>query len=403
MILELIAEALISLRTNLLRTILTMIGIILGVAAVVAIMTLGRSAYVTAEEDLLNSSYGKIKIISGNAVIPLSKSTINLLLAANINQVLGYEPGFYDNVTQAYNQEDDSYSVNYNYSYPQDLTSLKILRGAFFTEEDLDSYSQVIVIDEQTAVNLFLSIEEALGESLRINDNFYRIIGVFKGERSFSSEIGIAHLPITLGELKPLFQTYGYDYINVNVELGADYEKVTQDIRLALNEAYGFEEEEEKAFQVNNVKEMIAEFSKFMNAFSLGLSLIAAISLLVGGVGIMNIMLVSVTERTREIGLMKALGAQEKDITFQFLVESVVLTVFGGILGIILGLGGSWLVIYLANTFGEMANLPQFRFVINYWAIIVSFLVAVFIGLIFGAYPARRATKLDPVEALRHD
>ena len=153
-----------------------------------------------------------------------------------------------------------------------------------------------------------------------------------------------------------------------------------------------------------NVKDVIGEISTFMTAFSVGLALIAAISLLVGGVGIMNIMLVNVTERTREIGLMKALGAQEKDITFQFLVEAVVMTICGGALGVILGLGGSYLVVWIANTFiAPLGVIPEFEFVISKMSILVSVAVSIAIGLTFGAYPAKRAAKLDPVEALRHD
>lgn len=407
MIWELIIEALTTLRTNLLRTILTMTGIILGVAAVIAIMTLGQSAYSTAEAEIMDSGYGNIKIYGQNSErsIPLNQNVINILTAAQIDQVTGFESQFYGLGSTAYTRDDDSLDMRCAYQDVRSAEKMTYLAGYSFSQEDLDDKSQVAIIDQYTAEKLFGSITAALGESLRLsNGNFYRIIGVVKNENFFSSEIGRMYLPKSLGETEPFFQSYGYSYLDVNLALGADYAQVTQDIKDALMEAYGFTDEDEMVFSVENVKDVVGQISTFMTAFSVGLALIAAISLLVGGVGIMNIMLVNVTERTREIGLMKALGAQEKDITFQFLVEAVVMTICGGALGVILGLGGSYLVIWVANTFiAPMGIIPEFEFVISQMSIVVSVAVSVAIGLIFGAYPAKRAAKLDPVEALRHD
>lgn len=407
MIWELIVEALLTLRSNKLRTTLTMIGIILGVAAVIAIMTLGQSVYQTAEEEITDSGYGNIKIYakSGETQLPLNQSVITELKSANISEVTGFNPQFSSSSGTAYNADDDSLEVYISFDDLRTVNRLTFLAGYPFSEDEIEEKSQVAVISAYTASELFGSPQAALNQSLRLNDgNFYRIIGVSKNETMFTPTHGHLYLPKSLGELTPAFQTYGYNYLDVNLTTGADYEAITNQLEQTLMDSYGFADEEEMAFQVENVKDIIAEISTFMTVFSIGLALVAAISLVVGGVGIMNIMLVNVTERTKEIGLMKALGAQEKDITFQFLVEAVVMTIFGGALGVLLGIGGSYLIIWLTNTFAsKLAILPHFKFVINYGSIVISLLVSTIIGLVFGSYPAKKAAKLDPVEALRRD
>lgn len=407
MIWELIVEALLTLRSNKMRTILTMIGIILGVAAVIAIMTLGSSVYETAEEEITDSGYGNIKIIArgGETQLPLNQSLIDVLKAADIEEINNYNPQFSGTGGTAYNSDDDSIDIFGTYDDIRTITKLQFLAGYPFSEEDIAEKSQVTVISEYMATELYGSAQGALGQSLRTDKgNFYRIIGVTKNESMFTPSYGRLYFPKSLGELDASFQVYGYSYIDIDLKTGSDYEKVTTKLKQTLMDAYGFKDEDEMVFQVENVKDIVAEINSFMTIFSIGLALIAAISLVVGGVGIMNIMLVNVTERTKEIGLMKALGAQDKDITFQFLVEAVVMTICGGIIGVLLGIGGSVLIIWLANTFSSnFGNFPQFKIVINQTSIMVSLGVSTIIGLVFGSYPAKKAAKLDPVEALRRD
>jgi putative ABC transport system permease protein len=226
-------------------------------------------------------------------------------------------------------------------------------------------------------------------------------VGVVKSTHK-DKKTGMLATPITLEEFTPGFQTNGYDAIIANIKVGSSYQKVSRDLKKYLMDVFGYEAEKDMTFTIGSVNQMMEQVSAFMNVFAIGLSLIAAISLVVGGVGIMNIMLVSVTERTKEIGLMKALGAKDGDIVFQFLVESVVMTIFGGLLGVGLGLGASLLAIKLVNSFG-VSDLPEFIFVMDQTSMLVSMGVSIAIGLTFGAYPARRAAKLLPVEALRRD
>lgn len=408
MIGELILEALATLRTNLMRTVLTMIGIILGVGSVVAIMNLGQSAYTTAEEEITDTGYGNIKIFrrdNSDSSLPLNQTVINILEGANISQVTGYEPQYSGASFTAYSNDNEDVSVITNYQNSRDVGKLNYLEGHAFDETDVLEKSQIIVIDEYTAKETYGTPAMAVGETLRLSDgSIYRIVGVIKNKYLFEPTFGRIYMPKTLAETQPMVQTYGFSYIDVNLETGAEYERITKEIKKALMEAYGFVDEDELVFTVENVKDMIAEISTFFTAFSIGLSLIAAISLLVGGVGIMNIMLVNVTERTKEIGLMKALGAEEKDITFQFLVEAIVMTICGGLIGVGLGIGGSCLIIWLSNTFfAPSGYLPKFTFVISEVSILVSLGVSVLIGLVFGSYPAKKAARLDPVEALRRD
>jgi ABC-type antimicrobial peptide transport system permease subunit len=411
MLIELIAEALVTLRTNILRTILTMIGIILGVGAVVAIMTLGTSAYATVEKSIYGTGAGNISIThsyrfgSGSAVVPFDDSFINTLKNAHIDGVVSYEYSMGNQRDQAFNTDDDSLDIRISYRQADSLGDLKFVAGGPFENYDVELHSQVAVIDVILAEKLFGSPAEAVGQTFITGFGlFYKVTGVVevqKGNGS-SGNVGLVYVPMTLAELSPAFQIYGYDQIAVKISVDSDYEQISNKIKNHLMEYYGFEEEKEMSFDIGEVNALMNQVSGFMRAVSLGLSLIAAISLIVGGVGIMNIMLVSVTERTKEIGLMKALGAKDGDIVFQFLVESVVMTIFGGLIGISLGLSVSLGVIKLVNTFGG-DSLPEFVFIMDKWSMVVSMGVSVAIGLVFGAYPARRAAKLRPVEALRRD
>ena len=405
MIWELILEALVTLRTNLMRTILTMIGIILGVGAVVTIMTIGQSAFDTAAKEIMSSG-SNIQIYANDKAagnrLPLDNNFITTLKNASIPGITSYEPHCGGVGGVATNASDDEADVVMRYTTLKEASDLKIIAGYVFDEEEVNNYGAVAIIDQFVVDKLFASPAEALQENIHLNGKVFRVVGVVENEANFSTTYGRIYVPLSFCELEPFFQTYGYNYLSLGSEIGSDYEKITKEIKSALMETYGFEDEDELTFTIENVNEIMVQISTFMTAFSLGLSLIAAISLLVGGVGIMNIMLVNVTERTKEIGLMKALGAQEKDITFQFLVEAAVMTICGGFLGVLLGLGVSWLIIFLANTFGG-SFLPKFDFVISQSSIIVSLIVSTAIGLIFGAYPAKKAAKLDPVEALRRD
>jgi putative ABC transport system permease protein len=378
------------------------------VGAVVTIMTLGKSAYATVEKTIYGSGAGSIDIthnyggVGGRTVLPFNESFAAMLEAAEIAGVDKYSFEMDEMGVMVLNSQEDSMNARLVPTTVEVVKELEFLAGEPFTSDDEEWKSQVAVVDNYLAKKLFGSPMEAVGETFNTDQGlFFQVVGVSKATHS-ESDYGTMYAPLSLQELKPSFQVDGYDRIIAHVKVGANYKNVTQALNNYLVDLLGYEDEEEMTVIVGSVNAMMEQVSAFMNTFAIGLSLIAAISLVVGGVGIMNIMLVSVTERTKEIGLMKALGAQDGDIVFQFLVESVVMTIFGGLLGVSLGLGMSLGVIKLVNVFGG-ENLPRFIFVMDYSSIMVSLGVSVVIGLLFGAYPARRAAKLLPVEALRRD
>lgn len=398
---ELVLESLATLKSNLLRTVLTMIGVILGVGAVVSIMSMGTSAYATVSDTFVNSGFGSVSIYNiKESASDLDKSTITFLESQNIAGVIDYQPQLSLGVTVT-DRFSNEFAVTMVGARTATLTqeNLNLLVGSFITDYDELTRSQVAVIDNKVAQKFFYSNEEALGQKLRFGGKSYRIIGVFETDTPLAKKQGAAFIPFSaLLDHDP--NMTGYNEISVLTAETANVEEVQAKVKKALMQRRGFTDEDHLDFMVTNPRGQLKEIQQFFTIFSLFMSMIAAISLVVGGVGIMNIMLVSVTERTKEIGLLKALGAQKTDIVFQFLVESVVLTVFGGILGVLLGIFVSGVAILIINAIDLS---PDFSYAINFLSIVISMAVAVVIGLVFGAYPAKKAADLDPVEALRRD
>ena len=398
---ELVKESLATLKGNWLRTILTMIGVILGVGAVVSIMSMGDSAYTTVRDDFVNSGFSSLNLFNMSETAPsLNKKTISFLESQKIQGVVNYKPVL-NLGTMAVDQFSNEFQVTMMGSTEEtrETSSVQMIAGSFLTELDNDSRSQVVVIDNKTSDEFFYSYEEAIGEKLRFDGRSYKIIGVYKSNEPFAKNRGKAFTPIaTL--LEQQVDTDGYSEIEVIVAETADATAVQEDLQRILMQQRGFTNEDHLDFMISNPQGELESIQKFFTVFSVFMSLIAAISLVVGGVGIMNIMLVTVTERTKEIGLLKALGAQKSDIVFQFLVESVVLTLFGGILGVGLGILVSFGAIQVINM---IDSFPDFSYGINTASIGVSIIVSILIGLIFGVYPAKKAADLDPVEALRRD
>lgn len=398
---ELIAESLATLKGNLLRTILTMIGVILGVGAVVSIMSMGSSAYTTVSDTFVNSGFGAISIMNIRDSAPdLDNSTISFLQSQNIDGIVGFQPQL-SRAVKVTDRQSNEFDATLIGAREDTLTknNLKLLVGSFISNLDEASRSQVVVIDDKIARKFFYSVEEALSQKLRFDGKSYLVIGVFATDTPLAKNRGAAFVPFsTLISQSPKIK--GFDEISILTAEKADVDNIQQQIKKVLMQQRGFTNEDHLDFMVSNPRGQLKEIQQFFNVFSIFMSLIAAISLVVGGVGIMNIMLVSVTERTQEIGLLKALGAQKSDIVFQFLIESVVLTVFGGFIGVGLGILVSWAAIQIINL---IDLLPDFSYAINYISIFVSVIVSIVIGLVFGAYPAKKAADLDPVEALRRD
>ena len=275
------------------------------------------------------------------------------------------------------------------------IRSLSVSNGSFISTNDLEKRNRVAVIGTTVAENLF-DEKNPVGQNIRINNQPYKVIGLLtsKGQSSMGQDQDdMIYVPLTTAMERMLGITY-VQSINVQVSDSTKMDQVQENIETLLRQRHHLTAgNKEDDFTVRNLTSLMETVSQSTSMLTLLLGAIAGISLLVGGIGIMNIMMVSVTERTREIGIRKALGATFMNIMTQFLIESMVIGVIGGLIGILVGIGASQLI----SKFGN------FTTVITATPIIVSFAFSVGIGLFFGIYPARKAAKLDPIEALRYE
>ncbi len=401
---ESVQIAVTALLGNKLRSILTMLGIIIGVGAVIAMISIGMGV----KQNVTNSiaSLGSNMLI----VMPGSTNKGGVRSAAGSSQKLKYEDaeaikkkiknidyvsptvnGSYQIVNGHENWNSLVYGVTPEYLKIRDLT---IGTGSFITQNDLNSRNRVAVIGTTVATNLFES-ENPVGKNIRINNQPYKVIGVIesKGQSSMGQDQDdVVIIPLTTAQERLMGITY-IRSINIQVSSADKIESVQGQVETLLRQRHHIVGDKEDDFTVRNLTSLMETMTSTTTMLTLFLGSIAAISLLVGGIGIMNIMMVSVTERTREIGIRKALGATFKNIMMQFLIESVVIGVIGGLLGVAVGVG-----IALA-----IAKTGLFQTVITAAPILISFSFSVGIGLFFGIYPARKAARLDPIEALRYE
>jgi len=274
--------------------------------------------------------------------------------------------------------------------YP-DIRNFQPIHGSFFTQTDLDRRSAVVLLGAQIYRDLFDAGRDPVGENIRIDGVSYRVIGVMEEKGSAAQDSSVL-IPITTFQRRISGET---DYAMISMQAASsevmrEAQAVIEQQLLRLHRLPSMDYAD---FYIANQMDLLSTVAGVASTFTLLLASIAGISLVVGGVGIMNIMLVSVTERTREIGVRMALGARPRDITAQFLTEAVVLAIGGGIVGIALGLAGSWVAVNMARTAAEVSTA----------SVVAAFGFSVFIGLFFGGYPAWRASKLDPIEALRYE
>lgn len=398
-------EVLRSMRANKLRTALTMIGIIIGIGAVVAIMSTAESVTATVSSEIEKTGLNKISLSRryGNGTPRnLDDTTMHFLESLSIPDIKGYEGNTSISTQTRDYKTGETAGIYVNGATEETIAdmNLEILAGrGIVTTEENASKSRVAIVNSNLVKKFFYGDPDAaIGEMVKIGGASFKIIGVYKNPSPFSDHLA-AVAPIRTLMTEP-FNENGYDQISVILDPGGDANSVREQIMAAMLKARGYTDEEKADFSLSSPRQELDTFKQFMNAASIVIALIAAISLIVGGVGIMNIMLVTVTERTKEIGLMRSLGAKKRDIVRQFLIESITLTVFGGILGVGLGIFIAFAAISIINMFDEM---PTFLFSISIMGIIVSLVVSILIGLIFGLYPARRASKLSPVEALRRE
>lgn len=401
---ESVRIALNALKTNKLRTILTMLGIIIGVGAVIAMVSVGLGV----KQNITNSisSLGSNMLI----VMPGSSNTGGLRSAAGSKTTLKYEDAMsikskvknIDYVSPIVRRSFQVVNGNQNWNTTvygvtpeyMPIRSLVVSAGSFIIQDDLTKRQRVAVIGTTVASNLYGS-KNPVGLNIRVNNQPYKVIGVLesKGQSSMGQDQDdVVIIPLTTAMERLLGITY-VQSINIQVSSQDQMDRVQSDVESLLRQHHRITRGKDDDFYVRNMTSIMETVNETTGMLTLFLGSVAAISLLVGGIGIMNIMMVSVTERTREIGIRKALGATYKAIMTQFLIESIVIGVIGGLIGIGFGCAASELI----------SRLGGFNTVITISPILLSFSFSVGIGLFFGIYPARKAALLDPIEALRYE
>ena len=400
---DLIREALHSLESNKGRSLLTILGIVIGIASVIAMTSLIGGI----QNGLINSlGLNAARMIQIYSSENLTDSDIEKLRKTipQIEQI-----GIIDNAYTDYQKGDTTYNVS---TEGMDISVLKIkgydepLCGRSYTEAEAKTGARVAMISRNGAEQLFgQNMENALGKTIKVSSGEVRIIGVVDNG---AESLGSLSLIIPRATIAALFtESYSvFPSVTALAREGADIDELCDTIKTKIQEFKGLSGDDESGdVMVSSMKSAIDAMNSFMGSFSLIMGAVAGISLLVGGIGIMNMMLTNVTERIREIGIRRALGASRRDITAQFLAESSALCITGGILGVVIGYLLAWALTLFAANSGILNELgasggiaPSFSIT----TVLLAFAVSVGIGVIFGFYPARRAAKLDPVECLRY-
>ena len=392
-----------SITSNKVRTLLSVLGILVGVASVIAMMALGTGAKASMEERLKSMGSNLLSIRGGSARIggaARGSGTFTRFtaqdaeaireLAPLVNRVSGEVSGSAQLVYQDKNWNSSVDGVEYAYGQ---MRSVIPVAGRWFTRDEIQTRRKVAIVGTTVVSELFGN-EDPVGKSIKVNRINFTIIGIAppKGFAGRRDQDDVVLIPVTTAMHRVLGKDY-FDNIYVEVSSAGNIEPAKQAIDALIRKRHKLQPDDEDSFNIRDMTEFQQMLSATTETMSMLLGSIAAISLVVGGIGIMNIMLVSVTERTREIGLRKAIGARKGDIMLQFLIESVGMTLTGGIIGIAVGVGVS---VMLATFAGWAVKTSMF-------SVVLATGFSVLIGLFFGLWPARKAATLKPVEALRYE
>lgn len=390
---------------NKLRTLLTLIGIIIGIAAIITIVSLVQGAekfVITEVESFFPTDflmiYNRWDPVTYRFLAQLTLEDIDYLEKILADQIQVIVPRYWDSSDIRSKETNLSSTLIATTESYQQIYNLTLEKGHFFRRADVDNLSQIIVLGADLAEELF-GTEEALGKKIRLWESSFTVVGIIAKKQSvlpISTNNRVAYLPYTVWErfngLENRFSLLVQPKEGVHISL------LYQDLERVLNQRYGLDKSGRSKFMIHPFLTGMDEISTITIVLTILLSGVTGITLLVAGIGIMNIMLFIVAERKREIGLRKALGGTKFDILSQLIIESIMLCLVGGILGVLLGYLGSSLAFTLANTYVSGIHLE-----VPFWAVILAFGTTTCVGLFFGIYPAFKAAKLDPIKALHHE
>ena len=398
---DLIQEALHSLEANKGRSLLTILGIVIGIASVIAMTSLIGGIQNTLVNSLGLNAARMVQIYSSQE---LTESDIEKLqkLVPQIEQI-----GIVDSAYTEYKTGDKSYTVmaqGVDSDMLDAVGASKLVAGRTYSQAESQSGSRVALISRGGADQLYGNEQDALGKTIKVSNGEVQIVGVIDGG---SDSMGSLTLYMPRETISGLFgdENPSFPSVTALAAEGTDMDELCKTIESKVRAMKGIEEDEYDSVLATSMKSAIDALNSFMGAFSLIMGAVASISLLVGGIGIMNMMLTNVTERIREIGIRRALGASRRDITAQFLAESSALCITGGLLGVLIGYLLAWGLAMFASEsgiLGELGASGQITPSFSIATVLLAFAVSVGIGVIFGFYPARRAAKLNPVECLRY-
>jgi putative ABC transport system permease protein len=396
-----------SLRANKMRSVLTMLGMIIGVAAVIAMVAVGQGANERIAAQIASIGSNLLLILPGSTTsgglrtgfgsVPTLTMADARAIGKELSAVRYQSPTIRSTAPVVYGNQNWSTIIQGVAPEYFNIRDWGVAAGRIFSSEDVDASAKVALLGQTVAESLFGG-ENPVGKIIRIKKVPFTVLGVMdaKGQSPQGQDQDDAvFVPITTAQ-KKLFGTTHVGTVGVILVQAIDADSIglaQQQVTDLLRQRHRINRGQDDDFSIRNLSEMLAVAEASTRIMSLLLGAIASVSLLVGGIGIMNIMLVSVTERTREIGIRMAVGARERDILLQFLIEAIVLAVTGGSIGILLGVGGSALI----------SRFAGWSTIVNPGAVLLAFGFSAAIGIFFGFYPARKASRLDPIEALRHE
>ncbi|MFA6027988.1 MAG: ABC transporter permease [Patescibacteria group bacterium] len=395
------------------KSFLTMLGIIIGIFSVIYMMTIGQSVknFLISQIESIGTNTIMVmptSVMEGETVgqkdFSLTMDDVEALRESELASHLEAVSGMVSYTGKAtYESAKKTYDVYLSGLHPDGkiVSNYKLIQGRFFTQAEYDQNARVMVLLENDAETLF-GDKNAVGQELKVDDKKFTIIGVLEKQSSMQPSMGYIQPVVPLTTVQSLFNNNSKDvtYILAKVDDKNNIPSTVAAMKNILNQRHPTGKGEDAPVEVQSMDSFLSIFNNVLLGIQLFLSLIAAISLLVGGIGIMNIMLMTVKERTKEIGLRKAIGAKRSNILVQFLVESVVITIIGGVIGIIAGIAFSAITVFIVNL--AMPDWGVFLS-ISWIGVILSCTVSILTGILFGLYPAIKASRLSPIEALRYE